>query len=68
MANPKEKGETWERARKLGLKYPLLSLADLARLLDVSRARINECLLDLKDERERLRTRELERIRHKEGL
>ena len=68
MANPHERGETWERVRKLGLKYPLLSLADLARLLGVSRARVNECLLDLKDERERLRGEELARIAHKEGL
>jgi biotin operon repressor len=68
MANPTERGETWERARKLSLKYPLLSLADLARLLGVSRARVSACLDGLKDEREGLRTRELERIKHREGL
>lgn len=68
MANPHERGETWERVRILSRKYPLLSLADLARLLGISRARVNQCLLDLKDERERLRAKELERIGRKEGL
>ena len=61
-------GETWSQARRLYLKYPLLTIADIARLLGVSRARVNECLEGLKEEREGLRTRELERIRHKEGL
>ena len=68
MADPTGKGETWEKARQLGLKYPLLTLADLGRLLGVDRRRINQCLLDLKTERERLRTKELERIRKTEGL
>ena len=68
MANPTERGETWERVRRLGLKYPLMSLADLARLLNVSRARVSKCLLDLKDEREQLREEELKRIARREGL
>jgi hypothetical protein len=68
MADPTGKGETWEKARRLGLKYPLLTLADLGRLLGVDRRRINQCLLDLKGERERLRTKELERIRKTEEL
>jgi hypothetical protein len=68
MADPTSKGKTWEQARRLGLKYPLLTLADLGRLLGVDRRRINQCLLDLKDERERLRLDALETLRKKEGL
>jgi hypothetical protein len=68
MANPTERGKTWEQARRLCLKYPLLSLADLARLLDVSRARINECITDLKDERAKLRDDALEHLKKKEHL
>ncbi len=64
----REHGETWAQARRLYLKYPLLTIADIARMLDVSRQAIDEYIGGLKEEREGLRTRELERIRHREGL
>jgi len=54
---------TWENARKLYLKYPLLSLSDIASILGVSRQAINEFVNDLKEQHEELRTRELERIK-----
>jgi len=52
----------------LYLKYPLLTVADIARMLDVSRQAINEYIDDLKEEREGLRTRELNRIKQREKL
>lgn len=64
----REHGTTWEHARRLYLKYPLLTVADIARMLDVSRQAVNEYVDSLKDEREGLRTRELSRIKQREGL
>jgi hypothetical protein len=64
----REHGKTWEHARRLYLKYPLLAVADIARMLDVSRQAINEYVGDLKEEREGLRTRELNRIKQREKL
>jgi Mn-dependent DtxR family transcriptional regulator len=64
----REHGATWEHARRLYLKYPLLTVADIARMLDVSRQAINEYVDDLKEEREGLRTRELSRIKQREKL
>jgi len=61
-------GETWETMRRLYLKYPLLPVVDLARLLDISRARANACVSDLGDERERLRLTALDRIARTERL
>jgi hypothetical protein len=64
----REHGETWEHARRMYLKYPLLNVADIARMLNVSRQAIDEYVRGLKDERERLRADELKRIARKEGL
>jgi hypothetical protein len=61
-------GDTWEQARRLYLKYPLVPVADLARMLGVSRARVDACVPDLKPERERLRREALKRLKTKEGL
>jgi hypothetical protein len=57
-----------EQARRLYLKYPLLPMADIARLLGVSRQAVDQFCLDLKDERERRRQDALEKIRINEGL
>lgn len=65
---PREHGETWERARRLYVKYPLLSAADIARILEVSRQAIDEYVKDLKPEREERRTAALDSIKKKEGL
>lgn len=64
----REHGETWGNARRLYLKYPLLTVADIARMLDVSRQAVNEYVDSLKEEREGLRTRDLSRIKQREGL
>jgi predicted transcriptional regulator len=68
-------GETWheygptrETARRLYIKYPLLSVADIARMLTVSRQAIDEYVRGLKEERERLHANALARIRKEEGL
>lgn len=61
-------GETWETMRRLYLKYPIVSVSDLAEIVGISRARANVCVSGLKDERERLRRDALETLRKKEGL
>ena len=65
---PREHGETWEHARRLYLKYPLLPASDIARILGVSRQAIDEYVRDLKPEREELRTAALASLKRKEGL
>jgi len=64
----REHGETWERARRLYLKYPLLPASDIARILGVSRQAIDEYVRDLKPEREERHTAALANIKRKEGL
>jgi hypothetical protein len=73
MSEPKERkardhGETWERARRLYLKYPLLPASDIARILRVSRQAIDEYVRDLKPEREERHAATLASIKRKEGL
>jgi len=73
MSEPKERkardhGETWERARRLYLKYPLLPASDIARILRVSRQAIGEYVRDLKPEREERHAATLASIKRKEGL
>jgi hypothetical protein len=75
MTNPepkerkaREHGETWEQARRLYLKYPLASPADLADLLRVSRARFYACVEGLQVEREARYRDALASIKRKEGL
>jgi hypothetical protein len=70
MTEPKERkarehGPTWEQARKLYLKYPLLPPATIAEILEVSRQAVDEYTRDLKDERARLRGLEIARLRGK---
>jgi predicted transcriptional regulator len=50
----------------LFLKYPLLSVADLARILGVSRQAIDQYVEDLKDEREKRREEALANLKRKE--
>jgi len=64
----REHGETWERARRLYLKYPLLPASDIARILGVSRQAIDEYVRDLKPEREERHAATLASIKRKEGL
>jgi hypothetical protein len=73
MTEPKERkardhGETWGHARRLYLKYPLASPADLADLLGVSRARFYACVDGLQAEREARHKDALASIKRKEGL
>ena len=63
-----DRGPTWEHARRLYLKYPLLPAADLARILGVSRQAIDQYVEGLKEERERRREEELVKLKRKEGL
>jgi predicted transcriptional regulator len=64
----REHGETWERARRVYLKYPLLPAADIARLLGVTRQTVDEYVKELKEEREKLHDDALEQLRRTEGL
>jgi predicted ArsR family transcriptional regulator len=61
-----DEGPTRKHARRLYLKYPLLSAADLARILGVSRQAIDQYVEDLKDEREKRREDALESLKRKE--
>jgi hypothetical protein len=61
-----DRGPTWKHARRLYLKYPLLTVADLARILGVSRQAINGYVEDLKEEREKRRDEALVRLKRKE--
>lgn len=59
---------TWEHGRRLYLKYPLLSVADIARILGVTRQAIDQYVEDLKEEREKRREEALDSLKRKEGL
>ena len=61
-----DRGPTWEHARRLYLKYPLLAAADLARILGVSRQAIDEYVGGLKEEREKRREEALVKLKRKE--
>ncbi len=63
-----DRGPVWTNARRLYLKYPLLSVADIARILDVKRQRIDQCVTGLKAEREKRREDALKDLKRKEGL
>jgi hypothetical protein len=61
-------GETWEKMRRLYLKYPLVPVTDFAEMLGITRARAHACVTDLKDERERLRRQALDSMKRAEKL
>lgn len=63
-----DRGPTYEHARRLYRKYPLLPVADLARILGVHRQTVYEYVEGLEEERERRREEELVRLKRKEGL
>lgn len=63
-----DRGPLWERARRLYVQYPFVSPADLAGLLNVSRARFYACVEGLQEERERSHRDALASIKRKEGL
>lgn len=63
-----DRGPTWRHARRLYLKYPLLSASDLARILGVSRQAIDQYVDGLKEEREKLREQAIVKLKRKEGL
>jgi len=63
-----DRGPTYEHSRRLYLKYPLLPISDLARILGVSRQAIYVYVEGLEDEREKRREEELVRLKRKEGL
>jgi len=63
-----ERGPTWGHARRLYLKYPLLTAADLAKILGVSRQAIDQYVTDLKDERKNRYEAALVNLKRKEGL
>ena len=56
-------GETWHKARRLYLAYPLVPVADLARVLEVTRQCFDEYTRDLKGERETRRGKALQRLK-----
>jgi hypothetical protein len=58
----REHGQTWERARLLYLSHPFIPVADLARVLGVSRARFNVCVDGLLEERRRRCDEVLQRL------
>jgi HTH domain len=63
-----ERGPTWGHARRLYLKYPLLTAADLAKILGVSRQAIDQYVRDLKGERKSRYEAALAKLKRKEGL
>jgi hypothetical protein len=63
-----EHGPIWEHARRLYLAYPFIPVADLARVLGVSRARFNVCVEGLRDERDQRCDDALKSLKRKEGL
>jgi hypothetical protein len=63
-----DRGPTYVHARRLYLKYPLLPVADLARILGVSRQAIDEYVGGLKEERAKRREEALVKLKRKEGL
>lgn len=63
-----DRGPTYENARRLYLKYPLLPAADIARLCGVTRQAIFKHVADLAEEREKAREEALINLKRKEGL
>lgn len=63
-----DRGPTYEHARRLYIKYPLLPAADLARILGVSRQAVYEYVEGLAEEREKRREEALVKLKQKEGL
>jgi hypothetical protein len=63
-----DRGPTWGHARRLYLKYPLLPVADLGRILGVTRQAIYDYVEGLTGEREKRREEELVKLKRKEGL
>jgi hypothetical protein len=61
-------GETWDKMRRVFIKYPLVPVADLARLFGVSRAAFYKNVSGLVEERESLRQDALNKLRDAEGL
>jgi predicted ArsR family transcriptional regulator len=63
-----DRGPTWKNARRLYLKYPLVSVADIARILGVSRQAIHQYVEGLTEEREKRYEEALVKLKRKEGL
>ena len=66
-----DRGPTYENARRLYLKYPLLPTVDIARILGVTKQAINKYVKDepdLRKGREKRREEELVRLKKQEGL
>ena len=61
-----DRGPTWAHARRLYIKYPLLPVADLARILGVTRQAIYEYVEGLKEEREKRYEEALANLKRKE--
>jgi len=61
-----DRGPTWQHARRLYLKYPLVSAADLADILGVSRQTVDGYVRDLKEERKKCREEALANLKRKE--
>jgi hypothetical protein len=61
-------GPTRETARRIYLAYPFVPVADLARLLHITRARFNVCIDDLRDDRKRRCADALALIKKEERL
>jgi hypothetical protein len=56
-------GETWTRARRMYIRYPLVPASVLALVLNISKQRFAECTLDLREEWERKRDAALDKLR-----
>lgn len=70
-----ERGENWNdpgpmriRARELYLKYPLMSAADIARVLGVSRQAVCKYVKNLTEARKKLYEEALIKLKREEGL
>jgi DNA-binding transcriptional regulator LsrR (DeoR family) len=70
-----KRGENWNdpgpmriRAQDLYIKYPLMSAADIARILGVSRQLVCKYVKKLTEERERAREEALVKLKREEGL
>ena len=66
-----DRGPTYENARRLYLKYPLLAAADIARILGVTRSAIWKYVKDepdLRDGQEKRRAEALNKLKKEEGV
>ena len=63
-----DRGPTYENARRLYLKHPLLPVSDIARILGVTRSAVYQYVDGLMEEREKRYEEALIKLKKEEGL